>query len=264
MNTLKLPRLEGSEVSFHQVSYIYPGREGAGDRGKIVLDNISFKAEPGTVVSIVGQSGCGKSTLLRLAAGLLSPTSGKVAINSQGSQTCKISFVFQDPVLLPWRTVRENVSLPGEVGLSNTSQADVEQMIQLVGLKGSETSFPAQLSGGMRSRVAIARALVTQPDVILMDESFADLDELMRERLALDFLELAAQKTSTVLFVTHNISEAVLLSDQVLVLGGAPARILLNKSINLPRPRIPSHRETPEYLEALRCIRGELESKWSP
>lgn len=137
-------------------------------------------------------------------------------------------------------------------------------MIQLVGLTGSESSFPAQLSGGMRSRVAIARALVTQPDVILMDESFADLDELMRERLALDFLELAAQKTSTVLFVTHNISEAVLLSDQVLVLGGAPARILLNKSINLPRPRIPSHRETPEYLEALRCIRGELESKWSP
>ena len=227
-----------------------------------ILRNVSLDIRSGSIVSVVGHSGCGKSTLLRLIAGLLDARSGRITVAGDSPAVSRraghFGFVFQDPNLMAWRTVYENISLPGEVGRKQVNKNDIEQLIHLVGLDGYENYYPANLSGGMRSRVAIARALVTKPGLILMDESFASLDELTRERLSIDFMNLVHLQGATVVFVTHNISEAVFMSDQVNVARGKPATLSEQIHIPLPRPRLPAHRETPEFFGAIRQIKQAL------
>lgn len=229
------------------------------------LRDVSFQVQPGEFVSLIGPSGCGKSTLLRLAADVLAPTTGRVqvlgAMPSVARRQRRFSVVFQDPVLLPWRTVAENVQLPLELaGKSKTERRDAAQRtIDLVGLSGFERARPAQLSGGMRQRVAIARALTLQPSLLLMDEPFAAVDEITRDRLNLELLAVWQRLGAAVLFVTHSIEEAVFLSDRVIVLSRRPGRIAADLPISLPRPRELALKRTTAAFELSSQARVALE-----
>jgi NitT/TauT family transport system ATP-binding protein len=202
--------------------------------GTTALRGVDLQVSTGEFVSVVGPSGCGKSTLLRLAAGLDTPTAGSVMVPS-----AKVSYVFQDPTLLPWRTVRRNVELLAE--LSGISKADrrqrVESAIGLVGLDGFEKHRPRELSGGMRMRVSLARSLVLEPDLFLFDEPFGSLDEMTRERLNDELLQLYASRRFTGLFITHSVSEAVYLSTRVVVMSPRPGRIVGEVRVPFPYPR---------------------------
>jgi NitT/TauT family transport system ATP-binding protein len=207
------------------------------------LRDVSLEVMAGEFVTVIGPSGCGKSTLLRLAADIVRPTSGSVRICGQPPAAARraraYSMVFQDPALLPWRTVRENVELPLEIGGAPplTRRAAAQQAIDLVGLSGFERARPAQLSGGMRQRTAIARALTLSPQVLLMDEPFSAVDELTRDRLNLELMDLWQRTGAAVLFVTHSIEEAVFLSDRVIVLTRRPGQVAASFTVDLPRPR---------------------------
>jgi|Deesub1362A_J573_1020465.scaffolds.fasta_scaffold00202_22 NitT/TauT family transport system ATP-binding protein len=216
--------------------------------GLRVLDNISFTAEEGEFVCIVGESGCGKTTLLRIVAGLES-YEGKITFKGEEVDV-SIGFVFQDDRLLPWRTALGNVLFGIEVRKKNVSKEDVErakEVLRLVGLEDFENYYPKELSGGMRQRVGIARAIAIKPDVLLMDEPFASLDEQTRNRMQSELLEIWRRERKTVLFVTHSIEEAIFLADRVIVLSKRPARVLSDIKIELPRPRDRTSREFIEY-----------------
>ncbi len=216
-----------------------------------VLDRLSLAVKPGEIVALVGASGCGKSTLLRVIAGLIEPNSGTVDFvhSTTSEDTPGLSFVFQEANLLPWRTVDENIGLPLELrtfpGNSSKSQR-VDDVRRLVGLNNADSrKFPRELSGGMRMRTSIARALVTDPSVLLLDEQFAALDDLLRSKLNDLLLELWSQRARTILFVTHNIAEAVYLSHRVVVLGrGQVAKVIDNQ---LCWPRSAQQRSTTEF-----------------
>lgn len=218
------------------------------------LDRLNFNIPAGQFVAILGPSGCGKSTLLRLIAGLLKPSAGVLAVDGQSPTTARrgavpMSFVFQDPTLLPWRTVSSNVQLPLEL-LARPSAArgtTVAEALALVGLSSFSNRYPAQLSGGMRMRVSIARAIVTQPKLLLLDEPFGALDDITRQKLNEELIELWRRTGWTGVFVTHNISEAVFLSQRVLVMSPRPGRIVADLPINFPFPRSPELRATPEF-----------------
>lgn len=216
---------ESVPIEFHQVHKTFP-------TGTQALNDISLRIADGEFVSILGPSGCGKSTLLRLIAGLEKPTQGRVHI----TETEAISFVFQDPHLLPWRSVRKNIELPMEI-LRRTSKTSVDEIIGMVGLKGFEEAYPSELSGGMRMRCSLARALMSEPRILLLDEPFAALDEWTRLKLDSDLRRLWSEKKMTVIFVTHSISEALYLSDRCLVLSKRPGRILEDGRVNLPATR---------------------------
>ena len=185
----------------------------------------------GQFVSIVGPSGCGKSTFLRLVAGLDEPTSGELRV--EGHDPLGLAFVFQDATLLPWRSVAHNITLPLELRREAAAER-VAQTLELVGLTDFAAAYPAQLSGGMRMRVSIARALVTRPQILLLDEPFGALDEITRQRLNEELLRLWQEDHWTSLFVTHNVSEAVFLSQRVLVMSARPGRILADIPIPFP------------------------------
>lgn len=246
-------------LSCHAVTLEYPGRPPIR-----ALDGVSLCVERGQFISLIGPSGCGKSTLLRLVAGILSPTSGTILLDGAppkvAQQRHSFGFVFQDPVLLPWRTVLSNVQLLEEiVGVPRPeARQRAMDLLELVGLAGFERARPDQLSGGMRQRVAIARALAINPPVLLMDEPFAALDEFQRETLNNELLRIWAQQHNSVLFVTHNIEEAIFLSDVVAVMSARPGRIIEQVPIDLPRPRDPEMRSTPEFLEQRRHLRDLL------
>lgn len=192
----------------------------------------------GQFVSLLGASGSGKSTLLRLIAGLLQPTAGTIATGSQTQRD--IGMVFQSPNLVPWRTARANVSLPAELGPSPTmvSGQALDDLFQLVGLQQQDThKRSAELSGGMQMRVSLARALVLRPSMLLMDEPFAALDDLLRMQLEEDVRRIHCERSLTTVLVTHNVNEAVFMSDRVLVLGGRPSEICADISISLPSDR---------------------------
>ena len=216
-----------------------------------VLRDVSFTCHAGEFVSIVGASGCGKSTLLRVIDGLSTPSSGSVRVggNIQTSPGRDVSFVFQQDNLLPWRTVLENASYGLTLRRVGRKSADAEarRLLQMVGLAGFESHYPHELSGGMRQRVNLARALAVNPSVLLMDEPFAALDSQTREIMQAELLRIwdAAQKT--VLFVTHQIDEAVYLSDRVVVLTVRPGRIKAMIEIDLPRPRNLEVKRTAEF-----------------
>lgn len=238
------------------------------DDGTQVLDGISLKIPRGAFLAIVGSSGIGKSTLLRVIGGLLRPTSGRVLFNGRpiSEEKASIGIAFQKDNLMPWRTAYENVKLPLELQAVEKKQAGqrVRAMFDLVGLKGFEQSYPAQLSGGMAQRVAIARALVHAPSLLLLDEPFGALDALTRERMGQELLRIWQAMPVTVFMVTHSIDEAVLLADEVLVMGsirgnGLPATITHQFPISIPRPRRMEMRKSAAFLSCQSAIREAIQ-----
>ncbi len=201
--------------------------------------NLTFSA--GKTTALVGPSGCGKSTLLRMVAGLDSPSAGAVEIaKAPPSATLKqagLSVAFQDPSLLPWRSVRGNIELALKLARRKIDPSEIDELIALVGLDGFGDTRPAALSGGMRQRAAIARALATRPGLVLLDEPFGAVDELTRNQLAQDLPRIWEARGTTTILVTHSVTEAVFLSDRVIVLSPRPAEIIDDIQINLPRPR---------------------------
>jgi NitT/TauT family transport system ATP-binding protein len=210
------------------------------------LENVSFTLGDHEIVSLIGPSGCGKSTLLRIIGGLLPKDSGEIAVcglsPGDARRKLKYSFIFQDAVLFPWRSVLKNVMLPMEIAKDKGSGDEARQkaaaMLELVGLQGFENASPGQLSGGMRHRVALARALVMSPPLIFMDEPFAALDEITRDKMNIETLRIWSETKASILFVTHSIEEAVFLSDRVLVFSTHPGTLIADIPIALPRPRL--------------------------
>ena len=206
-----------------------------------VLDGISFEVDRGSFVAVIGPSGCGKSTLLQMAAGLLIPTRGAVRHHGRkvAAINTEVGFVPQQAQLFSWKTLSENVELPLLLrGVATAERRErVANALDSVGLKGFEQHFPSQLSGGMQKRGSIARTLVYRPDIILMDEPFGALDAQTRMVMQSDLQKLSMEAGATVVFVTHDITEAVLLADHVVVLSQRPSRLLANIPIDLPRPR---------------------------
>ncbi len=231
-----------------------------------VLDKISFSIARNSFVCIVGPSGGGKSTLLRAVAGLIQPTEGKVSFPGMSEGKAQTGLVFQKPNLLPWRTLKGNISLPLELEHRPAEEiaSRLQEMIHLVGLEGFENSYPHELSGGMAQRVAIARCLVQDPEILLLDEPFGQLDALTRERMGDELLRIWNEQRKTVLMVTHSISEATFLADRVLVLTSRPARVIMDLPIVLPRPRTDSMRYLPEFTEASRLLHEQLKSPTAP
>jgi ABC-type nitrate/sulfonate/bicarbonate transport system ATPase subunit len=227
-----------------------------GKRRLVALDGVTMDVRDGEFVSIVGPSGCGKSTLLSLIAGLSAPTLGTVSfIGEQRAQT-RTAMVWQDYRLLPWRVVETNVGLGPEFRKrpEEERQSVVQRLLGKVRLAGFEQFLPGQLSGGMKQKAGIARALANDPEVLLMDEPFAHLDALNRRMMQLELLELWEQTGKTVVYVTHSIDEAVLLSDRVVVMSASPGTIKAFVDIELPRPRTAEMSARPEYLAASRRI----------
>ena len=225
--------------------------------GTRALADCSLSVRQGEFVSLVGPSGCGKSTVLRLIAGLDQPSAGTLRVGAagvpaQGSRpgVPAFSFVFQEPTLMPWATVFDNVWLPRRLAgeSKTTARAEVESVLARVGLEGFATAYPRELSGGMKMRVSIARALVSRPQVLLMDEPFAALDELTRERLNQDLLDWCGALGLTVVFVTHSVYEAVYLSQRVLVMRARPGRIVGEITIDEPQPRDQAFRASERFV----------------
>lgn len=235
---------------------------------RTVLDNLSLNIKKGEFISLLGPSGCGKTTLLRIIADLNTPTSGTVTIEGESAAKARLShkyaMVFQTPSLLPWRSVLDNVTLPLELLKVPKSERRERGLAELarVDLDGYENSYPHELSGGMQQRVGIARALCGDPDILLMDEPFSALDEFTRRRLHGDLLRIWRTTGKTIVFVTHNISEAVFLSDRICVLSAHPARLSAVFDVNLPRPRDDSVLTCSEYFEATKAIRKIFEEKY--
>src|SRR5213082_3581064 len=219
------------------------------------LQGIDLEIEPGEFVSLIGPSGCGKSTLLRIIGDLIQPTSGAASVNGKPARQARIDrdygIVFQDAVLYDWRTVAKNIALPLELARWDRRRraAKVKEMIELVELTGFENHRPWQLSGGMQQRVSIARALSFDPSLLLMDEPFGALDEMTRERLNIELLRIWEASGSTVVFVTHSITEAVFLSTRVVVMSPRPGRISDLVEIDLPQPRGAAIREDPRFFD---------------
>ena len=230
------------------------------------LQNVSLTVPRGSFLTLLGPSGCGKSTLLRVVADLLHPVSGTVSVMGEPAAAARtnreIGFVFQDAALLPWRTALQNVSLPLEVGggAARRGNRTPQELLALVGLAGWEDAYPHELSGGMRQRVAIARALVCGPKLLLMDEPFGALDEITRDRLNEELLDVWTSTGVTIMFVTHSIYEAAFLGQQVLLLAARPGRVRELVPVDLPTPRRLPIRETVEFVKLAGYLRTVLES----
>ncbi|MEW5865585.1 MAG: ABC transporter ATP-binding protein [Bacillota bacterium] len=233
--------METPEVSIRHVSKSFAARDGVVE----ALKDVSFDVGRGEFVSIVGPSGCGKSTLLRIIADLLPPSEGMVSVRgrspAEARRNVEFGMVFQDAALLPWLTVLDNVCLPLRIIRSGQRPGDCKaralELLELVGLAGFERAYPAQLSGGMKQRVSIVRALLYQPSIILMDEPFGALDEFTRDRLNVELLKVWQRTGTTVIFVTHNIFEALFLSDRVVVMCSRPGTVIQTIDVPFGRPR---------------------------
>jgi NitT/TauT family transport system ATP-binding protein len=219
----------------------------------LAVRDISLRVREGEFVALVGPSGSGKTTLLRMFGGLLQPEQGRILYKGQPlmEPPADIGMAFQKPTLLPWRSVVDNVRLPLEI-TGRDDYADVAAMLEAVGLTGFEESLPAELSGGMQQRVSLARALINQPRLLLMDEPFGALDMMLRSEMNLLLLNLWERTRPTVLFVTHDIQEAVFLADRVVTMSPRPGRVIGNFAVEIPRPRAESERygqSVQEYVE---------------
>ena len=228
------------------------------------LAHVDLAVADGDFVSFIGPSGCGKTTLLRIIADLESLSSGTISINGMSPRDARLArsygYIFQAPALYPWRTVESNVGLPLEImGLDNQAER-IRRNLELVNLGGFEKKFPWQLSGGMQQRVSIARALAFDPKLLLMDEPFGALDEIVRDKLNQQLLELWDRTKKTVVFVTHSIPEAVFLSTKIVVMSPRPGRIIDVIETNLPRNRTLDFRETREFLKIAHRVREGLKA----
>jgi NitT/TauT family transport system ATP-binding protein len=228
------------------------------------LSGVNLKVEDGDFVSFIGPSGCGKTTLLRVIADLEQATGGGISVNGLSPTQARLSraygYVFQAPGLFPWRTVERNVALPLEIMGIDGADERVRRNLDLVNLNGFEKKFPWQLSGGMQQRVSIARALAFDPKLMLMDEPFGALDEIVRDKLNQQLLELWDRTRKTVVFVTHSIPEAVFLSTKIVVMSPRPGRIIDVIETHFPRNRKLEIRETPEFLKIAQRVREGLKA----
>ena len=231
---------------------------------RAVFQNLCLDVVQGEFLSIVGPSGCGKSTLLKMLAGLLMPTGGELNRHSISAESSRrIGFVFQHPTLLPWRTAAENLKLPLELGPDagsrQLSRTEYEDLLLQVGLTAADADKrPSELSGGMQMRLSLARALATGPDILLLDEPFAAVDDLLRLRLQEDVRRLYEQKNLTTILVTHNLHEAVFMSDRVVVLGGSPSRVVDAFTVSGPRERTAEFRQSSAFFDDLRLVTAAL------
>ena len=248
------------KISFSDVDKIYG--TGPTEETVVALQDIDLDVEDGEFVSVVGPSGCGKTTLLHLAAGILEPTNGTVEvngvdINSVDHDRSDVGLVFQHPVALEWRTVKKNVMLPVQILKRNGAIDEsmdyyrdrADELLELVGLDGFEDAYPNELSGGMQQRVTISQALIYDPSVLLMDEPFGSLDAMTKDELNLELLRIWEETEKTVLFITHDLNEAVFLSDRVVVLSPRPGEIVDEIEIDLPRPRTDETRGSDRFVE---------------
>lgn len=255
---------EGMQIQYESVARTFVGPSGS----FLAVTDIDLEVKPGEFVCIIGPSGCGKSTLLNMAAGLLIPSEGTVSYMGKkvrGINT-DVGYVTQKDSLLPWRTVEKNVALPLE--LHKVAKADrkrrVAAMLQRVGMERFAQHYPSQLSGGMRQRAMLAQTWVYEPHTLLMDEPFGALDALLRTQLQEDLLEMWDRERKTILFVTHDLEEAVLMADRVVVFGAAPGRILHVETINFERPRdLMELRSTPEFIDTWKRLWNLLETQIS-
>ena len=253
---------EEGRISIENLNMVYET-----DKGDKVtaLTDVNLEIESSSFVSLLGPSGCGKTTLLRIIADLIAPTSGSVSVGgmspTQARMARKLGMVFQSAVLYDWRSVLKNVEMPLEImHLPKGERRDrAEHMLEMVGLKDFAHRYPYELSGGMQQRVSIARALAVNPGILLMDEPFSALDEFTREKLHDDLLGIWKENKMTIVFVTHNISESVYLSDKVVVMSPHPGRVSAVLDIDLNRPRCAQMRETEEYYDYIAEIRSDFE-----
>ena len=229
-----------------------------------VLRDISFTLGREEFLCVLGPSGSGKSTLLRLIAGLLDPTAGQISFGG-GENAPRVGLVFQHANLMPWRTVCQNIALPLEIQqvAGAESEQRVDEMIRLVGLEEFSHNWPSELSGGMAQRVAIARAFIQQPDLLLLDEPFGALDALTRERMGGELLNIWQQQRIPVIMVTHSISEALLLSDRVLLITSRPGQVAQDMPVTLARPRNEELRYTSEFQQMERSLRDNLQENFN-
>ena len=228
----------------------------------VAVQDVDVSVARGEFVSLVGPSGCGKTTLMKMCAGLLSATEGTISYQGTGKpiKPGRSGVVFQTASLLPWRTILENVRLPAEILKLDQSRADerARELLRITGLGGVESKYPGELSGGMQQRASICRALVHDPEVLFMDEPFGALDAMTRDDLNMLLQEVHMREHKTVLFITHSIQEAVLLSDRVVVMSAGPGRIVSDVDIPLPRPRSVEAVSDPEFAELAARLRQDL------
>ncbi|MCU1405778.1 MAG: NitT/TauT family transport system ATP-binding protein [Glaciihabitans sp.] len=226
-------------------------RRYGGADGVLALDSVDLTLPPRSFTTLIGASGCGKSTLLRLLGDLDTPTTGSITVDGEAPSVLRkagrVGVAFQDPSLLPWRTTRRNIALTLEAAGKPVDRAKIDGLISLVGLDEFADSKPAQLSGGMRQRVSIARALVLEPELLLLDEPFGALDELLRTSMNLELQRIWLERRNTTVMVTHSVSEAVFLSDQIVIMGARPGRVVDVVDVPFARPREASLLRTPEF-----------------
>ncbi len=254
------PDPKSTAIAIDNLSLVFQ----AADSPVVALSDIDLDIAPGEFVSLIGPSGCGKTTLMRVVADLVAPTSGSITVNGVSPAQARLAraygYVFQAPALYAWRNVERNVMLPLEImGLPPAQRRErAATYLSMVGLAGFERKYPWQLSGGMQQRVSIARALAFDPQLLLMDEPFGALDEITRDHLNEQLLELWDRTRKTVVFVTHSIAEAVYLSTRIVVMSPRPGRILEVIDSPLPRERPLDIRETPEFLDVAHRVRLAL------
>jgi NitT/TauT family transport system ATP-binding protein len=253
-----------------QIEYASVGRKFDGPSGSFVaVQDIDLTIEQGEFVCVIGPSGCGKSTLLNMAAGLMEPTTGHVSYQGEkvSAINTDVGYVTQKDSLLPWRTVEGNVTLPLELhNVPRSERPDrIKRILHQVGLSKFAGHYPSQLSGGMRKRVMLAQTWVYRPHTLLMDEPFGALDAQLRTNLQTDLLSTWAKDKTTIVFVTHDLEEAILLADRVVVFGAAPGRIIHVEKINFERPRdLMEVRTTPEFVDVWKRLWGLLEEQINP
>lgn len=258
-----IPIEQKTEIKIEHLCVEFPDQEGGAP--VVALKDVNLEIHQGEFISLVGPSGCGKTTLLRAIADLQKITEGKIEVRGQTPRQIRLQkkygIVFQSPVLYDWRTVRRNVCMPMELmGMPKKDRtARVSKMLDLVGLLEFGKHYPRELSGGMQQRVGIARALAIRPEILLMDEPFSALDEFTKEKLHEDLLRIWRKTNKTILFVTHNIQEAVFLSDRIVVMSPHPGRVSAVIDVNLARPRGIEMKDTPEFTSIVSQVRKSFE-----
>jgi NitT/TauT family transport system ATP-binding protein len=231
----------------------------------VALEDVSLTLRKGSFTSVIGSSGCGKSTLLKIMAGLIPPTQGRVTLQGNPVKGTRrdIGMMFQQATLFPWKTAVENIVLPIEIrdgkAASKAALGKANELLEIVGLKGFENVYPNELSGGMAQRASICRMLITEPAVLLLDEPFSALDELSRDMMNMELQRICREQDATAFLVTHSIQEAVILSDEIVVMKPRPGRVAEIVEVDLPRPRTLDMMTTPKFGEIVDYIRGLLD-----